>query len=332
MNPHADTVLSSGTRAGGPIGLIGVPFGLAAGVPGTSLGPAAARIAGLAEALCGLGHQVVDRGDVAVGPLQPQLARNISQLGNHAETVSRWAEAIHDETFAALSEEQRPLIVGGDHSVSMGSISAVARHVSRQGKRVAVLWIDAHPDFNTPQSSPSGNMHGMSLAFLTGNEDLAGLLRGRGFPAILPTDVSVIGARSIDREEKEAIAALGVRCYDMRAVDDHGIRYLIEDILASIDPATTHLHVSFDLDVVDPALAPGVGTPVPGGLTYREAHHVMELLHESGLVGSLDVVELNPMRDIQGRTAELMVALVGSLFGKAISLRARQPADLFRAA
>jgi arginase len=214
----------------------------------------------------------------------------------------------------------------------MGSISAVARHVAHQGKRVAILWVDAHPDFNTPQSSPSGNMHGMSLAFLTGNDDLAQLMRGREFPAILPTDVSVIGARSIDHEEKEAIAAAGMRCRDMRAVDEHGIRSLVEDVLGSIDPTTTHLHVSFDLDVVDPSLAPGVGTPVPGGLNYREAHYIMELLHDSGLVGSLDVVELNPMRDIQGQTASLMVDLVGSLFGKAITLRSCQPVGLSRAA
>jgi arginase len=172
----------------------------------------------------------------------------------------------------------------------------------------------------------------MSLAFLTGNKDLAELLRGREFPPVLPADVSVIGARSIDQKEKETIAAAGVRCHDMRAVDEYGVRHHMEEILARIDPATTHLHVSFDLDVVDPSLAPGVGTPVPGGLNYREAHHIMELLHDSGVVGSLDVVELNPMRDIQGRTAELMVDLVGSLFGKAISLRAYQPVNFSRAA
>ena len=317
---------------GEPIGLIGVPFGLAASVPGTSLGPAAARIAGLTDALSVLGHQIIDRGDVASAPTHARPSRDISRLGNHAEVVSRWVEAIHDETLATLAEGQRPLIIGGDHSVSMGSISAVARHVAREGKHVAVLWVDAHPDFNTPQSSPSGNMHGMSLAFLTGNDDLAQLMCGREFPAIRPTDVSVIGARSIDQEEKEAIAAAGVRCRDMRAVDEHGIRSLVEDVLGSIDPATTHLHVSFDLDVVDPSLAPGVGTPVPGGLNYREAHHIMELLHDSGLVGSLDVVELNPMRDIQGQTASLMVDLVGSLFGKAITLRSRQTVGLSRAA
>jgi arginase len=316
----------------GPIGLIGAPFGLAASVPGTSLGPAAARLAGLADTLAGLGHQVIDRGDIAPAPSHFRSSRDISHLGNHAEAVSRWVEAIHDETLAALAEGQRPFLIGGDHSVSMGSVSAVARHVAREGKRVAVLWIDAHPDFNTPQSSPSGNMHGMSLAFLTGNEDLTRLMHGREFPAILPTDVSVIGARSIDREEKEAIATAGVRCHDMRVVDEHGIRHIMEETLAGIDPATTHLHVSFDLDVVDPALAPGVGTPVLGGLNYREAHHVMELLHDSGLVGSLDVVELNPMRDIEGQTAHLMVDLVGSLFGKAISLRAHQSTGLSRAA
>jgi arginase len=331
MNLPLD-IVPAPVSALGPIALIGVPFGLAAGVPGTSLGPAAARIAGLAEALCGLGHTVVDRGDVAAASPRSPASRDLSHLGNHAEAVSRWIEAVHDETLAALADGQRPLIIGGDHSVSMGSISAVARCAAREGKRVAVLWIDAHPDFNTPRSSPSGNMHGMSVAFLTGNADLSLLLRGRDWPAIAPEDVTVIGARSIDREEKAAIAAAGLRCHDMRAVDEHGIRHILEGVLGGIDPATTHLHVSFDLDVVDPAIAPGVGTPIPGGLNYREAHHIMELLHDSGLVGSLDVVELNPMRDIQGQTAGLMVDLVGSFFGKAISLSDRRSAALSRAA
>lgn len=329
MNPATSAASSSASDAQRPIGLIGVPFGMAAGVPGTSMGPAAARIAGLPSALAELGHVVADRGDVV--PAERGSARGIDHIGRHAEEVSRWVEAIHDETLAALQEGQRPLIIGGDHSVSMGSVSAVARHAAETGKRVALLWVDAHPDFNTPGSSPSGNLHGMSVAFLTGDGALSALMRDRAFPAVQPRDVAVIGARSIDREEKAAVAAAGIRCHDMRAVDEHGIRAILDDVLSRIDPATTHLHVSFDLDVVDPSLAPGVGTPVPGGLNYRETHHLMELLHDSGLVGSLDVVELNPMRDVQGRTAELLVDLVGSLFGKAITLRT-QGTELSRAA
>jgi len=186
MTLSFDAALSAKSSAvAQAVGLIGVPFGLAASVPGTCLGPAAARIVGLAEAFSGLGHEVVDRGDVAPVRSHSRTSRDISRLGNHAEAVSHWVEAIHDETLAALTEGQRPLIIGGDHSVSMGSISAVARHAARDGKRVAVLGIDAHPDFNTPQSSPSGNMHGMSLAFLAGDEDLAEIMRGRvpGHPA-----------------------------------------------------------------------------------------------------------------------------------------------------
>ncbi len=310
-----------------PIAVIGVPCGLGAGVSGTEIGPAAARAAGLVSGLSELGHPVIDLGDIASRTPAPGLTRHVSHLGHHAERISLWLEALHDETFASLQAGQRPLAIGGDHSIAMGSISAVARHVASQGKRLVVLWLDAHADFNTPQTSPSGNLHGMSLAFLTGNQELAALLPDRSFPALATRDCCVIGARSIDLIEKRAIADAGVACIDMRAIDEFGVCSLLRDALAGCDPATTHVHLSFDVDVVDPELAPAVGTPVPGGLTYREAHLVMEMLHETGLVGSVDVVELNPMLDVRGRSAQLVVDLMGSLFGKTITFATgtRQP-------
>lgn len=302
-----------------PIAVIGVPCGLGAGVAGTHIGPTAARAAGLVSSLSELGHPVVDQGDLASRTPAPGTTRHVSHLGHHAERISLWIEALHDATLASLEAGQRPLVIGGDHSMAMGSISAVARHVAGQGKRLVVLWIDAHADFNTPQTSPSGNLHGMSLAFLTGNPELAALLPERPFPALETRDCCVIGARSIDLIEKRAIADAGMACLDMRAIDEFGVCSLLRDALAGCDPATTHVHVSFDVDVVDPELAPAVGTPVPGGLTYREAHLVMEMLHETGLVGSVDVVELNPMLDVRGQTARLVVDLMGSLFGKTIT-------------
>jgi arginase len=184
-----------------------------------------------------------------------------------------------------------------------------------------VLWIDAHADFNTPDTSPSGNLHGMSLQFLAGHPELGHLLPGRNFPPLRMADVHLIGARSLDRREREAVAEAGIRCHDMRVLDEYGVCALLRGILAGLDPEETHLHVSFDLDVVDPGLAPGVGTPVAGGLSYREAHLMMELLHESGLVRSVDFVELNPMLDHAGQTARLLVDLAASLFGKMISRR-----------
>jgi arginase len=303
----------------GPLALVGVPFGLGAGVRGTELAPAATRLSGLGEALAALGHAVVDRGDaVPVMPAEAD-AGPLAETGRHGAAVAAWVHGAHRAVRAALEDGQRPIMIGGDHSLSIGSVTAARVHAAARGRRLAVLWIDAHADFNTPATSPSGNLHGMSVACLTGEPTLARLVPDPGFAPLAPSDITIFGARSIDRDEKSAIAGRGLGCLDMRAIDAAGVCALLGEVLAGIDPATTDLHVSFDLDVLDPALAPGVGTPVMGGLSYREAHLVMELLHESGLVTSLDVVELNPMLDHAGQTARLAVDLVGSLFGKSIS-------------
>lgn len=320
--PSADTNSRHGSQQGlakwAPTAF-GVPCGAGAGVPGTELGPAAARLAGLPAAFEHLDLPFHDDGDLVPEAIaaHPRLAA----LGHHAEAVAGWIRAVHDRSHVMLEQGACPILLGGDHALSMGSVSAAARHAQEQGDRFVLLWIDAHADFNTPDTSPSGNLHGMSLQFLAGHQELAHLLPGRSFPALRMADVHLIGARSLDRREREAVAEAGIHCHDMRAIDEFGVCALLRDILDGLDPAKTHLHVSFDLDVVDPGLAPGVGTPVAGGLSYREAHLLMEMLHECGLVRSVDFVELNPMLDHAGQTARLLVDLASSLFGKTISLR-----------
>ncbi len=303
------------------LALIGAPVDIGASVRGASLGPAALRLAGLGDALTRLGHDVSDRGDASPKDVAGELAFGGAGCRQPGD-VAAWARAVHDRTLAALQEGATPVVLGGDHSLSMGSVSAAARHAAARGKRLALLWLDAHADYNTPGTTPSGNMHGMPVAFLTGDKTLRPLLGARAFTPLNPSDVHLFGLRSIDRDERAALAADGLDCIDMRLIDEFGAFALMRRLLDGLDPATTHLHVSLDLDLIDPSLAPGVGTPVPGGLTYREAHLVMELIHESGLMRSLDVVELNPFLDERGRSAHLAVDLVTSLFGKSILARA----------
>ncbi len=299
------------------IALIGAPSDLGASLRGAAMGPAALRIAGLAEHLKELGHEVEDRGDLA-----PSSAAGPSVAGvRNVETLVGWKVALHDAVRTALAQGRVPVTMGGDHSLSIGSVSAAAAHAAEAGKQLAVLWIDAHGDYNTPATSPSGNLHGMPVAFLTGAPELDGLLRDRNFPTVKHGAFHLFGLRSIDRAEREALAAGGLNCVDMRMIDEFGVSALMRDMLAGLDPATTHLHVSFDLDACDPSIAPGVGTPVEGGMSYREAHLVMELIHESGLMASLDIVELNPFLDERGRTAKLAVDLAGSLFGRTVLAR-----------
>jgi arginase len=303
-----------------PLRLLGVPFDLGASLRGAALGPAVFRIAGLAAHLGELGHSVIDHGDVTLAQAQALASGAESGLGKHDRAILAWSRAIHEQALALFRAGGTPLFMGGDHSLSMGTVSAAAEHARAQGRRPVLLWLDAHADYNTPDTSPSGNMHGMSVAFLTGDESLRAVLPGWG-PALAPQDVHLFGLRSVDREERAELAADGLSCMDMRRIDEFGVSALIRQVLAGLDPATTHLHVSLDLDMLDPAIAPGVGTPVEGGMSYREAHLIMELLHESGLVRSVDVVELNPYLDERGRTARLAVDLIGSLFGRTVLAR-----------
>lgn len=303
------------------VSLLGIPLDLGASVRGAALGPEAFRIAGLAGHLEGLGHIVRDHGDVT--PLVGVPAGSQpGGIGRHDGAALAWTRAIRERSLELFEQGGLPIFLGGDHSLSIGTVSAAAAHAKRTGRNLVVLWLDAHADYNTPATSPSGNLHGMSVACLTGEPALHGLLPGSAAPTIAHRDVHLLGLRSIDKDEREALAADGLNCIDMRMIDEFGVAALLRQVLGGLDPATTHLHVSFDLDLIDPVLAPGVGTPVHGGLTYREAHLIMELLYESGLVRSLDIVELNPFLDDRGKSAHLAVDLIGSLFGRTVLAKA----------
>ena len=287
------------------VAVVGVPMDLGANRRGVDMGPSALRYARLLEQLEDLGYTVEDLGDVPVS-----LARASRRRGRglaYLEEI-RAAALVLKERLAALPEGVFPIVLGGDHSLSMGSVAGAAR-----GRRVGVVWVDAHADFNTPETSPSGNVHGMPLAVLSGlgHPRLAEVLR-----AVDPQDVVPVGGRSPHPWGKRLLKEAGVRVYTMHEVDRLGVARIAEEVLKHLQGLP--LHVSLDADVLDPTLAPGVGTPVPGGLTYREAHLLMEILAESGRVQSLDLVEVNPILDERNRTAEMLVGLALSLLGKRI--------------
>lgn len=303
------------------IALIGVPTDAGAGIRGSSLGPEALRIAGLVPALRELGHTVTDHGDVS-GPRNPEA--ETTTAGRHVKEVRAWCDAVETQTHETLNAGHLPVLMGGDHSLSMGSIKGAAHHCAETGKALFVLWLDAHTDFNTPLSSPSGNVHGMPVAALTGRICSEDLGFHAGNPVVDPSHFYLFGIRSVDRIEREAVVKSGLNVYDMRAIDERSVVAIMGEILAHVKQAGGHLHVSLDVDFLDPSLAPGVGTTVPGGATYREAHLCMELIHESGLLGSLDIVELNPFIDMAGKSAHMLVDLAGSLFGKSITKAAER--------
>ncbi len=299
------------------IRILGCPMECGVSVRGTAMGPAAFRTAGLLEVLGDLGHTALDHGDVtgidaggATAPPEPTLRR--------WDEVQAWTRRLARESFALAQAGGIPVFLGGDHAIAFGTIPGLARHCRAQGRELAVLWLDAHADFNTPQSSPSGNMHGMPTAFLTGEPSLQALLEPGAFEPLAASALHLFGLRSVDRVERLRLAAAGVDCTDMRAIDESGISVPLRALLDRLAARDVHLHVSLDADLLDPSLAPGVGVAVPGGATYREAHLMMEILHESGLVGSLDVVELNPFLDERGRTARVLTELLASLFGRIV--------------
>ncbi len=291
--------------------LIGAPTDVGASVRGAGMGPDALRVAGLTQALREHGLAVVDRGNLA-GPPNPGLP---PQGGlRHLDEVVAWNRAVHEAVEAALGRGEFPLLMGGDHCLAIGSISALARHCRRHGQSLRVLWLDAHADVNTEAISPSGNLHGMPVSCLLGHGPAA-LVGWSGETAALgPGDIDFIGIRSVDADEKDAVRQLGLQVFDMRHIDEHGMRNTMVEALHDIDD-NTHLHVSFDLDCLDPADAPGVGTAVRGGPTYREMQLCMEMIADTGRLRSLDVVEINPALDVRNRTAELAVDFIRSLFG-----------------
>ena len=299
------------------VSLIGAPTDVGAGDRGARLGPDALRIAGLGEALAARGIDVVDRGNLEGpgNPWQPPVDGY-----RHLAEVVAWNRAVMDAVHAELAGGRLPILLGGDHCLGLGSITGVARHCRETGKRLRVLWLDAHADFNTSQVTPSGNIHGMPVACLCGLGPRELTHLGGDAPAIRPDMLRQIGIRSVDPGEKRLVREHGLDIYDMRYIDEFGMKRAIEQALAGVD-GETHLHVSFDVDFLDPALAPGVGTTVPGGPNYREAQLVMEMIADSGRLGSLDIVELNPVLDHANATARVAVDLVESLFGKSTLMR-----------
>ncbi len=300
------------------ISLIGAPTDIGAGTRGASMGPEAMRVAQLQPVLEGHGLEVLDRGNLS-GPANPWLP---PQGGyRHLAEVVAWNQAVHDAVHAELADGRLPILLGGDHCLAVGSIGAVARHCREAGRKLRVLWLDAHADFNTSELTPSGNVHGMPVACLCGHGPAELLGIGGQVPALSPKWIRQIGIRSVDPGEKRFVHAQGLEVFDMRYIDEMGMRHAMELALATLD-ANTHLHVSFDVDFLDPEIAPGVGTTVPGGPTYREAQLCMEMIADTGSLASLDVMELNPALDVRNKTALLAVDLIESLFGKSTLMRA----------
>lgn len=302
--------------AGGrDVHLLGVPMDLGAGRRGVDMGPSALRLARLQATLSALGHRVTDHGNVET-PIAEATGQGVTQ--DHATGELKYADAIAQAcaealtSLAALPPGSLPIALGGDHSISMGTVPGAAGEA-----RVGLLWIDAHADLNTPATSPSGNVHGTPVAHLLGlgDERFTGLWGGGA--RVQPEDIVYLGLRSVDPPERELIGELGIAAYSMKEVDQRGVADIAGEALARL-AGCDHLHVSFDADVLDPSLAPGVGTPVQGGLTYREAHLLMELLADSGRVESLDLVEVNPILDRSNQTAGIVVELTASLLGKRI--------------
>jgi arginase len=301
------------------ISLIGAPTDIGAGARGSSMGPEAMRVAGIVATLQGHGLSVIDRGNL-VGPANPWLPPVDGY--RHLAEVVQWNQLVHDAMYAELRLGRLPILLGGDHCLGIGSISAVARYCRENGKKLRVLWLDAHADFNTSTLTPSGNIHGMPVACLCGFGPQPLIEMGGTVPAINPKVIRQIGIRSVDAGEKQLVHEQDLEVFDMRFIDEMGMRTAMDLALATID-ADMHLHVSFDVDFLDPGIAPGVATTVPGGPTYREAQLCMEMIADTGKLGSLDVMELNPALDLRNKTAELAVDLIESLFGKSTLMRAR---------
>lgn len=295
-----------------PIRLIGAPTDVGAGTRGASMGPEALRVAGLQATLEGRGLQVTDGGNIN-GPANPWQAPVNGY--RHLAQVAGWNEAVHEAVFSSLQSAEFPILLGGDHCLAIGSISAIARHCREKGKKLRVLWLDAHTDFNTNDLTPTGNTHGMPVAVLCGHgpDELTHI--GAHCPAITPDMVRQIGIRSVDDGERQFVRQAGLEVYDMRYIDEMGMKRTMESALAGMDD-NTHLHVSFDVDFLDASIAPGVGTAVKGGPTYREAQLCMEMIADTGRMASLDVMELNPALDVRNGTAEVALELIESLFGK----------------
>ncbi len=294
--------------------LIGAPIDAGQRRAGCVMGPMAYRVAGLGAAIADLGHDVEDCGDLALPALRDATCPN--PLVHSLPEILGWTEVLSQAVAKALSDGRMPIILGGDHALALGSVSGAAAHAATVGRPLFLLWLDAHSDFHTPLTTTSGNLHGTPVAYIAGR---SGFDAFPPFPGVIPAErICLYGIRSVDPAEHAALLTHDIAINDMRVLDERGIMAPLREFLTSVRAAGGMLHVSLDVDFLDPSIAPAVGTTVPGGTTFREAHLVMELLHESGLVTSLDLVELNPFLDNRGMTAKLMVDLVGSLMGRKV--------------
>ncbi|ESX70580.1 arginase [Mesorhizobium sp. M0915] len=294
--------------------IVGAPIQAGSGRMGCEMGPSALRTAGLAGALTELGHTLTDLGTIVPADMRPVVHGNA--VVKALPEIAAWTAAISESAYAA-SADAMPIFLGGDHSISAGTLAGIARRAAKAGRPLFVLWLDAHPDFHTLDTTTSGNLHGVPLAYASGQPGFEGY-----FPRLAaqvdPARICALGIRSVDLAERDALRRAGVTVHDMRSIDEHGIAQLLRAFLERVSAANGMLHVSLDVDFLDPSIAPAVGTTVPGGATFREAHLAMEMLHDSGLVTSLDLVELNPFLDERGRTATLLVDLTASLMGRRI--------------
>jgi arginase len=299
-----------------PVHIIGVPLDLGGGRRGVDMGPSALRIAGLGERVAGLGRPVVDKGDLTV-PI-PETQRPGDERKRYIRDIAKVCNRLYQTAFASLEAGALPLVLGGDHSLAAGSVAASAAFARQRGAPLGLIWVDAHGDMNTPASSASGNVHGMPLSAILGEEPAELASIGGVSPKVDPEHTVLVGVRNLDEREKLRVRESGVHVFTMKDIDRAGVAAVAEQAILLAGRATAGIHVSFDLDACDPSVAPGVGTPVKGGLDYREAHMVMEMLADSGLLTALDIVEVNPTLDIQNNTAVLGAELVSSALGMKI--------------
>ena len=303
------------------IALIGAPTDVGAGARGGSMGPEAMRVAGIEVALGRLDRRVLDLGNLS-GPSNPN-GEGVIEGYRHLEEVTQWCRSVRGAVQRALRQGRFPILLGGDHSLAIGSIAGIAAYCAEREVPLSVLWLDAHADFNTPATTLSGNLHGMPVAVLTGAGPAPLTTLGPAQPIIEAARIIQLGVRSVDHAEKALVIESGLEVNDMRLIDERGMRKIMDGVLGRLAGMGGHVHVSFDVDFLDPSIAPGVATTVAGGPTYREAQLCMEMIYDSGLMGSLDIMELNPAYDDDNRTARLVVELVESLFGEQILSRHR---------
>lgn len=301
------------------ISMLGIPLDHGSSTPGCLMGPDALRVAGIHAALADLGHNLSDRGNLEI-PQVTASAGSAAKLGKHGAEMVCWTQSIHAAVSDMLQDDAVPLLMGGDHAMSMGSVSALSEHAHAVGRPLYVLWLDAHTDFNTPESSPSGHIHGMPVAYFCGLPGFDVALPAQLKAPVDPQHVLMMGIRSIDQTERALVQRHGIELRDMRDIDEHGVVGPLRSFLNRVRADNGLLHVSLDVDFLDPMIAPAVGTTVPGGVTLREAHLIMELVYESGLLTSLEVAELNPALDVASSTARVLIDLIASAFGRRLQL------------